>query len=116
MPDFIQKTHNGLPTGETDWSKIFMGFAMALVFVMQQWHSIEVSDIKASMVPRAEIQAHTQNFRREFKEDNDKFMNRTEILDAFRDFSKRIEFLEEEKGSTAGVDKHPTYKHSYKDK
>ena len=89
----------GQPTGETDWSKIFMGFAMALVFVMQQWHSIEVSNIKADMVPRKEIQAHSDRVRTEFREDSERFMDRNEILDAFRDFSKRIEYLEEGKTS-----------------
>jgi len=105
MPDFIQKTHNGQPTGETDWSKIFMGFAMALVFVMQQWHSIEVSNIKADMVPRAEIQRHSEMLQAELGEHNDKFMGKTEILDAFRDFSKRIEYLEESKIEKADAKK-----------
>jgi len=56
MPEMIQKTdHLGHPTGDVDWSKIFMGFAMALVFVMQQWHSIQMSDIKADMVQEPKL-------------------------------------------------------------
>ena len=97
MPEMMQKTdHMGNPTGQIDWSKIFMGFAVALVFVMQQWHSIQMSNIKSSMVPRAEIEKHTDRFRSEFREDQERFMDRSEILDAFRDFSKRIEYLEDD--------------------
>ena len=98
MPEMIQKTdHLGHPTGDIDWSKIFMGFAMALVFVMQQWHSIQMSDIKADMVPRAEVERHNEKLRNEMGKHTEGFMNRAEILDALRDFSKRIEYLEEKK-------------------
>ena len=98
MPEFVQKTdHLGHPTGDVDWSKIFMGFAMALVFVMQQWHSIQMSDIKADMVPRDEVERHNEKLRNEFSKHTDGFMNRNEILDAFRDFSKRLEYLEEDR-------------------
>ena len=89
----------GNPTGQIDWSKIFMGFAMALVFVMQQWHSIQMSDIRSELVPRAEMERHTDKFMEDVKDHTDTFMNRNEILDAFKDFSKRLEYLEENKGN-----------------
>jgi len=40
--------------GDIDWSKVFMGFAVAVVFIMQQWHSMQMADIKAEVVPRSE--------------------------------------------------------------
>ena len=66
-----------------DWSKIVMGIAVGVVFIMQQWHSIQVSNIKANLVPRTEYEARTG-----------KAMDKAEIMDAFRDFSKRLEDLE----------------------
>ena len=71
---------------KTDWSKIFMGAAVALVFIMQQWHSMQMSDIKADLVPRPEFQRKA-----------DTIMGKDEILDAFKDFSRRLEQLEMEK-------------------
>ena len=42
MPDFIKKDN-----GSIDYSKLFMGFAMALVLVLQQWQSYRLAEIKA---------------------------------------------------------------------
>jgi len=91
MPDFIKKTdHNGQLTNETDWNKIFMGFAMALVFIMQQYHAMQLADVKSNVVPRTEYEQRHQN-------QQNKTMDKDAILDAFRDFSKRLERLETEK-------------------
>ena len=32
--------------GTVDWSKLFMGFAVALVFVMQAYHSMKLEDFR----------------------------------------------------------------------
>ena len=77
---------NAETINKIDWSKIVMGIAVGVVFVMQQWHSIQVSNIKANLVPRVEYEARTG-----------KAMDKTEIMDAFRDFSKRLEDLEGKK-------------------
>ena len=71
-----------------DWGKIFMGAAVALVFVMQQWHSMQMSDIKGDLVPREEYQRKAETI-----------MEKDEILDAFKDFSKRLGALEDKGGS-----------------
>jgi len=42
MPEIVKK-----PNGEVDWSKVFMGFAVALVLVLQQWQSYRIAEIKA---------------------------------------------------------------------
>ena len=69
-----------------DWGKVVMAFAVGIIFVMQNWHSIQMSDIKATLVPRVEYEARTG-----------KAMDKDEIMDAFRDFSKRLEDLEGKK-------------------
>jgi len=42
MPDLLKHTN-----GDIDYSKIAMGFAMALVLVLQQWQSYRLAEIKA---------------------------------------------------------------------
>jgi len=41
MPEKIKKV-----VGETSWSTIFMGLAMALVVVMQQYQTMRIAEIK----------------------------------------------------------------------
>ena len=80
MPEYMQKTQNGIPTGDTDWSKLFMGFAMAFVFVLQAWHGMQVQDLKANVVPRAEFESkHSQ------------LMQRDEILAALKALNDRMD-------------------------
>jgi len=71
-----------------DWGKLFMGAAVALVFIMQQWHSMQMSDIKGDLVPREEYQRKAETI-----------MEKDEILDAFKDFSRRLGALEDKDGS-----------------
>ena len=49
--------------GNADWSKMFMGMAVAIVFVMQAYqqgtqnqHGAQISDMSKQIVPRAEVQ------------------------------------------------------------
>jgi len=42
MPDILKK-----PNGDTDYTKLFMGFAVALVVVIQQLQVYHIADIKA---------------------------------------------------------------------
>ena len=55
MPEVLKKDN-----GDIDWTKLFMGFAVAVVFIMQQYHTIKLADIKADLVPRPEYTAHKQ--------------------------------------------------------
>ena len=41
MPDFVKKDN-----GEVDYTKIFMGFAVALVLIMQQYQTMHIAEIK----------------------------------------------------------------------
>jgi len=73
-----------------DWNKIFMGAAVAIVFVMQQYHSIKLSDLKDEVVPRVELQKK-----------HDTLMAKDEILFALDHISKRIDILEGKDGTAS---------------
>ncbi len=81
MPEMLKKSN-----GETDWNKLFMGFAIAFVFVMQQYHSMQVSSIKQEIVPRAEYAAHQENV-----------MDKDIIIEALKKLGERMDKLEEDK-------------------
>jgi hypothetical protein len=78
MPDFVKKEN-----GELDYSKLFMGLAIALVYVMQSYHAMQVADIKANVVPRAEYEVR-----------HDETMNKDEILNALLALNKRLDTME----------------------
>ena len=78
MPDFVKHSN-----GNVDWSKLFMGVAMAVVFVMQQYHAIQVEDLRANIVPRAEYTAHRENV-----------MDKDIILAALKELNERIDDIE----------------------
>ena len=42
MPDFVKHSN-----GTMDWSKLFMGLAMAVVLVIQQFQTYHLADLKA---------------------------------------------------------------------
>jgi len=42
MPDFVKHSN-----GEIDWSKLFMGLAMAIVLIIQQFQTYHIADLKA---------------------------------------------------------------------
>jgi hypothetical protein len=68
-------------TAKTDWSKIAMGVAVAVVFVMQQYHAMKLDEVKSTIVPRAEL-----DNKLEFNADNRKLV--------FRDIDRRLDRLE----------------------
>ncbi len=78
MPEILKKVN-----GEVDWNKLFMGFAVALVFIMQQYHAMQVSNIKSTIVPRAEYTAHQENV-----------MDKDVILEALERLGTRIDEVE----------------------
>ena len=71
------------PDGTFDYSKFFMGLAVAVVFVMQQWHAMKLEDLKTQVVPRKEIEQQTT-----------KFMHRDTILSAINRLNNRMDILE----------------------
>jgi len=66
----------------TDWSKIAMGVAVAIVFVMQQYHAMMLDEVKATIIPRTEF-----NDKMEFNSENRKLV--------FRDIDSRLKRLED---------------------
>ena len=84
MPEILKK-----PDGNTDWSKFFMGFAVAAVFVMQSFSQMQhnqtktdIRDIHKEYVPRPEINRYL-----EVNEDN--------IKKVLADIDARLTKLEE---------------------
>jgi len=73
---------------KTDWSKISMGIAVAIVFVMQQYHAMKLNEVKATVVPRHEIQKHT-----------DRIMDRGEIIQSLKMINDRLNAMEAKDGS-----------------
>jgi len=78
---------NSEDVAKIDWSKIAMGIAVAIVFIMQQYHAMKLEDVKSTVVPRHELTETVQN-------QQNKVMDKAEIMDAFKDFSRRLSELE----------------------
>ena len=78
MPDFVKHSN-----GDVDWSKMFMGFALALVYIMQSYHAMQVADLKANMVPRQEIDRKA-----------DKIMDKSDIMTALSSLNNRLDAME----------------------
>ncbi len=74
MPEIL-KTN-----GEIDYQKLFMAFAMAVVFIMQQYHAMQVADLKSNIVPRAEYEIKHQDV-----------MDKDIILAAIKELHDRID-------------------------
>ena len=74
MPEIL-KTN-----GEIDYQKMFMAFAMAVVFIMQQYHAMQVADLKSNIVPRAEYEIKHQEV-----------MDKDVILAAIKELHNRID-------------------------
>ena len=72
---------NAEDVNQTDWSKIAMGIAVAIVFVMQQYHAMKLNEVKATIIPRTEF-----NDKMEFNAENRKLV--------FRDIDRRLKRLE----------------------
>ena len=71
MPEIL-KTN-----GQTDWTKIFMGFAVALVLIMQQYQTMHIAEIKAQG-EITQINFMDKDAIRKIQEDIHKRINYTE--------------------------------------
>ena len=72
--------------GTFDYSKFFMGLAVAIVFVLQSWHSIQISDIRATVVPRTE-----------YEEKHKIVMPREEIMSELKLLEDRLDSIDKDK-------------------
>jgi len=94
MPEILKKTN-----GETDWTKIFGGLAVALVMILQQWQSYKIAEIKAqgeinkiNFMSKDEIEKRLETLE-------NKFMDREELrlhMQRIDDEIKRVEQWEKE--------------------
>jgi len=75
MPDILKHTN-----GEIDYAKIAMGFAMALVLVLQQWQSYRIAEIQAQgKVNAVQFMAKEKVIKR-LDHMDDVFMKKDELL------------------------------------
>ena len=72
MPEILKDKE-----GNTSWSAIFMGFAVATVLIMQQYQTMHIAEIKT----QGEV-------------DRINFMNKDEIDKIQKDLMKRIVYVE----------------------
>ena len=75
MPDFVKHTN-----GDIDWSKVFMGFAMALVLVLQQWQSYRLAEIKAQAEANSVQFMKRKEVVRRLDHMDEAFMRKDELL------------------------------------
>ena len=52
--------------GNIDWGKLFMGLAVAIVFVIQAVHTMHIQDLMNNTVPEHEIKARHKITQEEF--------------------------------------------------
>ena len=72
MPEMLKDKE-----GNTSWSAVFMGFAVALVLIMQQYQTMHIAEIKT----QGEVNAIN-------------FMNKDEIIKIQTDLMTRVEYVE----------------------
>ena len=73
MPEILKQ-----PNGDVDWSKIFMGFAMAAVLILQQVQTMHIAEIRT----QAEINKVN-------------FLSKDKVYKIEDNLEKRLEILEE---------------------
>ena len=71
---------NAEDVAKIDISKIAMGIAVAIVFILQQYHAMKLEDVKSSVVPRTEI--------------TETVMNKEDILAALKAITSRLDAME----------------------
>jgi len=93
MPEVLK--HNN---GDTDWTKVFMAVAAALVLVLQQWQSYRIAEIKAQgEINRINFMSKDEIEKRLEQLEN-KFMDREELRLHMQQLDDKIkEIAEHEK-------------------
>jgi hypothetical protein len=71
---------NADDVAKIDWGKIAMGIAVAIVFIMQQYHAMKLDEVKASVVPRHEL--------------SKTIMDKEDILAALQAITQRLNAME----------------------
>lgn len=72
MPELLQNKD-----GSTNWNAIFMGFAAALVLIMQQWQTYKIAEIKT----QAEVNSVN-------------FLSKDKVLQIEQDIINRVDKIE----------------------
>jgi hypothetical protein len=72
---------NSEDVNKLDWSKIFMAFFVGLTFLMQQYHAMQLADVKSTVAEHTVL-----NDEMEFNQENRKKV--------FKDIDRRLKALE----------------------
>ena len=74
---------NSEDVNKIEWSKIVMAIAVGIVFVLQQYHAMELEDVKDVLVPR-----------NEYTKTTGEFVPKSELMFALKNIDARLEALE----------------------
>ena len=92
MPEVLKKSN-----GEVDYTKLFMGLAMAIVLVLQQWQSYKIAEIqtvgevnKINFMSKDKIEQRLEDLEKVF-------MNKEKLIKYFDKVEARLNRLEEER-------------------
>ena len=90
MPEILKKSN-----GETSWEKIFMGLAMGLVLVLQQWQSYRIAEIKAQGEVNSVNFMSKDEIEKRLEKLEAKFMDRKELRLHIDRIDNRMKIIEE---------------------
>lgn len=92
MPEVLKKSN-----GEVDYTKLFMGLAMAIVLVLQQWQSYKIAEIqtvgevnKINFMSKDKIEQRLEDLEKVF-------MNKEKLIKYLDKVEARLNRLEEER-------------------
>jgi len=86
MPDFVKHSN-----GEMDWSKLFMGLAMAVVLIIQQFQTYHLADLKAQAAIQEKLFMPKD---RVLKKENEALAKLRLALDKLDAIEKRLDKIE----------------------
>ena len=86
MPDFVKHSN-----GQIDYTKLFMGIATAILFLIQGLQSMHLISLSSKTVPRSELSATMQ-------------VNKDNLKKVLADVNKRLNELEKETTKTETIE------------
>ena len=96
MPEILKNKD-----GNTNWSAIFMGFATALVLIMQQWQTYKIAEIKtqaevnaANFMARDKVVKIADDLRNEVNYLEQHMLDKGVIMESIKNIEDRVSRLE----------------------
>ena len=99
MPEILKK-----PNGDTDYTKLFMAFAAAIVLILQQWQTYKIAELKAEaevskvkFLDKEKVYAIENDLENRLLKLEEKFVPANELIERFDNIERRLDALEEKK-------------------